>query len=145
MLYRAFVYTGHPQAESEITVFFEVIGHQADPGDALRKLLAQAWQMPAAAVEHYNCFSEAELRSHWGDVSERGADRDACLLQTGCGPSGAHYAQPDRTQLLVSPRWHGRLVAAQQHVARKQAAGTLPYTHRWPAQSQEHTLQQVPA
>lgn len=144
MLYRAFVYTGHPQAESENTVFFEVIG-QAEPGAALRQLLAQAWQMPAAAVEHYNCFSESELRRHWGDVSERGADRDACLLQTGCSPSGAHYAQPDRTQLLVSPRWHGRLVAAQQHVARKQADGEMPYRTPRTAQTQQRTLQQVPA
>lgn len=144
MLYRAFVYTGYPQAESENTVFFEVIG-AADAGAALRQLLAQAWQMPAAAVEHYNCFSEAELRSHWGEVRERGADRDACLLQTGCGPSGAFYAQPERTQLLVSPRWHGRLVAAQQHVARMVAAGELPYTGWRTAQTQERTLQRVPA
>lgn len=132
MLHRAFVYSGYPLPASELTVFFESLYSDSNgPGvnDTLLRLLRQAWNNPGLEPSYYNVCSEPTLRE-WslaGGVATRGPDNDACLLEIGFGPSGAHYAEPQRTMLLVGPRWHARLMAAQAHVARAQATGDVPF------------------
>lgn len=122
MLYRAHVYSLiASRDEGEFTVLFE--SYRSNPTEALHKLVAAAWDVPLGAVESYNCHSEPELRTMWGDaadVATRGADRDAVLLQIGDGPDGPRFQCAARTVLLCTPRWHVRLVAAQEHIQREQ-------------------------
>jgi len=121
MLYRAFVYppvTFSTDACLEVCVFFEASSTESCY-PRLRHAVGAAWNMPADCVDHYNCFSELELRNNWDAAPAQ--QRDMVLLQTGDGPSGPSYADPARTQFLVGPRWHARLLAAQRGVLQHQA------------------------
>lgn len=142
MLYRAFVYTGYPTQHSEATVFFEAHDASSTGLDAaLRNLVALAWRMPAVAVEYYNVFSETELRGRSDQVAERGADRDTCLLETGWGHDGTLYADPARTMLLVSPRWHARLLAAQERAMQTRQIAEINKVYAACAAVAHHTSQ----
>lgn len=149
MLYRAFVHTGFPFQEYEATVFFESTSWAGTPRagvqDQLKGLVALVWRMPTEAVEFYNLFSESELRERSAQVSERGADRDTCLLEIGWGPDGTTYADPARTHLLVSPRWHARLHAAQERALAMRCAAQVAAACKAIAQTATPAAAQVPA
>lgn len=113
MLYRAFVYPPASSSSAEVLTFFEAAS-DSQAADRLRAVVAAAWCCDESAVDFYNLISEHDLR----DRSEPGTDRrDLVLLETGFGRDGAHYADPLTTALLVSPRWHARLLSAQVDAA----------------------------
>lgn len=119
MLFRAYVYTRYPILASELAVFFEA-PCSSDAPKRLQALLATTWGCSPQQVEHYNLFSELDLRGrHDGRCFERGADADTLLLESGFGPEGPSYSRRESTMLLVSPRWHARLLAAQELVDKR--------------------------
>lgn len=124
MLFRAYVSTGFPTPLSEAAVFFEA-PCTSDAPARLQQLVALAWGCAPSAVDYYNLFSEGELRHP--DLArchcyERGADADTALFINGHGPEGDSYTPLSRTMLMVSPRWHARLLAAQDLVEQRLAA-----------------------
>lgn len=117
MLYRAHVHTvGDAPVSAEMTVFFEV-PPGADAFTRLVDIVSRAWCCPAESLDAYNMLSERDLRTWYGpELVVRDADYDTHLLQTGDGPDGPQYSQPDRTQCFVTPRWQQRLAHARQRV-----------------------------
>ncbi len=129
MLYRAFVYPLDRDTPQEVVVFFEC----SPPDRAYQKLpvlVAAAWSCRPIDVKYHGLDSEEELRRDAeAPPPQVEADADVALLETGFGPDGADYPRPAHTQLLCGPRWHARLLAAQQRVgggSLKAAASTPP-------------------
>lgn len=122
MLFRASAYRRNG-LDAEAIVFFEARDYDSASARLLR-LLALAWDCPAAEVEFYNLESEAEMRA---DSCAADAGGEARLLQIGWGgDEGALFASPQRTLVLGTPRVQARLftafICAEQSRARRAAS-----------------------
>lgn len=113
-LYRAVAYrlerANTPRSESwpEMTVFVEATSRQ-DAHSKLQMLLAHAWDCLSQEVEHYNLFSEDELRASPYHL----LPADTALLCNGWN-HGPLFARADRTLMLVTPPTLARLLAARR-------------------------------
>jgi hypothetical protein len=122
-LWRAFAYV-QGSDWPEVMVFFEAGTTESQARRMLFTLLAVVWAVPPHRVDAYNLSSEHELlETHALGTPETG---DARLFEVGFGPSGAHYADVSRTQLLVGPKLMPRLVSAQNLAALLSTGGTVP-------------------
>jgi hypothetical protein len=114
-LYRAVAYrlqrANTPSNESwpEVTVFLEADSRLYAQAK-LQTLLARAWDCATQEIEHYNLFTEAELRAGLGNAVDIG---DAALLCNGWS-HGPLFARADRTLMLVTPPTLVRLQAARR-------------------------------
>lgn len=114
-LYRAVAYrlerANTPRNESwpEITVFLEADSHLYAQAK-LQTTLARTWDCATQEIEHYNLFSEPELRAGLAAGVDIG---DAALLCNGWS-HGPLFARADRTLMLVTPPTLARLQAARR-------------------------------
>ena len=114
MLFRAYAYTtSGPLDETEVAIFFHAPSRAA-AWPTLQTLLTTAWNVNADALDAYNFFPESELLGEHaaGDASTG----DARLFESGAGPNGISYLDPQRTLMFVRPATLRRLLAAQQKV-----------------------------
>ena len=116
MLFRAYAYLTHCSfEEGEVVVFFDAASER-DAWPTLQSLLAHTWRINADQIDAYNFFPEHELLGNhaYGDASTG----DARLFESGGGPGGTSYIDPQRTLLLVRPHRLRRLLAGQQAAER---------------------------
>lgn len=113
-LFRAVAYrmerlsTPTDERQPEVAVFFEAPTLQAAP-QHLTALLALAWGCETSLIDHYNLWSEADLRSHSTCDAAAG---EAWLLQNG-HHLGPLFCANSRTLMLVRPLTLVRLMKAR--------------------------------
>lgn len=124
-LYRAFA--GHGLAAprfSDQTVFFDFTAFDDSSSAAahLCQLLAQVWDLPADALEIYNCSSEYELRRDAYNESPS-SQWDARLFEIGWSSAhGATYDTEKPPLLLLRPDEAAKLYAIWLALPRPEAA-----------------------
>lgn len=129
-LFRAVAYrmermdTPTSERQPEVAVFFEAPTLQAAP-QHLTALLALAWNCETSLIDHYNLWSEADLRSHSTCDAAAG---EAWLLQNG-HHLGPLFCANSRTLMLVRPLTLVRLMKARDK-ANHLAMAQLRCLHR---------------
>ncbi|MEY2689206.1 MAG: hypothetical protein RL375_3404 [Pseudomonadota bacterium] len=118
LLYRA-VACVHGRPDPEVHVFFEA-PPLTNPGNELLTMLSAVWYAQPGSIDITNVVSEHEHLARWAVGHQ--TTGDARLLETGFGPGGVHYCDPNHTLLLVSPPVMQRLLQAQKRVRMLQAA-----------------------
>jgi hypothetical protein len=114
ILFRAFAFAkGSDELADEVMVWFESSWAGA-PADRLRRLLAQAWNVPAARIDFYNLASAPELLADWSVGHP--STGDARLLEIGTNGHRVLYAEERNTLILTRPATLQRLLSAQQAV-----------------------------